>query len=311
MELRQCRYFIAVVDAESITSAARKLHVVQSAVSHQIANLEEELQTTLLLRTRTGVVPTEAGKEMYLHAQAAVKHMEAARESIRALDHEVRGTVALGIPSSTAAILAVPLLQAARAKLPHVEVSIIEGLGGMLAEQLATGRLDLSILFDVEPPRGFDRLPLITERLHFVSTKAGACTALRKAASIPLAEVARWPLILPPKSNSVRMLLEREASRCDLRLNAIADLSGVRTMLEAVECGIGSSVMMAANAVGLAGRKDAVVLPIRAPVIERTASLFQSQYFPLTPASSSLRALLLDVVRALVSQGRWVGAKLA
>lgn len=311
MELRQCRYFIAVVDAESITSAARKLHVVQSAVSHQIANLEEELQTTLLLRTRGGVVPTEAGRVMYLHAQAVIKHVEAARQSIRALDHEVRGTVALGIPSSTAAILAVPLLQAARAKLPQVEVSIIEGLGGVLAEQLATGRLDLSILFNVEPPRGFDRLPLITERLHFVSTQPGACAALRKAASIPLADVARWPLILPPKTNSVRVLLEREALRCDLQLNVIADLSGVKTMLEAVECGIGSSAMMAANAVSLAGRKDAVVLPIRAPVIERTASLFQSEHFPLTPASSSLRALLLEVVRNLVSQGGWVGARLA
>ena len=62
MELRQCRYFVAVVDAKSITSAARKLHVVQSAVSHQVARLEEELQAMLLERTRSGVVPTEAGR---------------------------------------------------------------------------------------------------------------------------------------------------------------------------------------------------------------------------------------------------------
>lgn len=73
MELRQCRYFIAVVDAQGITSAARKLNVVQSAVSRQIANLEGELQIKLLQRTRTGVVPTEAGPVLYLHAQPAVK----------------------------------------------------------------------------------------------------------------------------------------------------------------------------------------------------------------------------------------------
>ena len=311
MELRQCRYFIAVVDAQGITSAARKLNVVQSAVSHQIANLEKELQIKLLQRTRTGVVPTEAGRVLYLHAQAVVKHVEAAHQSIRALDHEVRGTVALGLPSSTAAILAIPLLTALRATHPHVELSIIEGLGSVLAGQLATGRLDLSILFDGEAPRGFDRLPLIKERLHFVSTDPAARAALRGARSISLRDVARWPLILAPKTNSIRALLEDEAARGGLQLDVVADLSGVNTMLEAVEAGFASSVMMAANAASLAARTDAVVLPIRAPVIERTASLFQSDQFPLTPAAGGVREIVVRVVRDMVGQHQWTGGRLA
>lgn len=311
MELRQCRYFIAVVDAQSITSAARKLNVVQSAVSHQIANLEQELETTLLQRTRSGVVPTEAGRVLYLHAQAVVKHVEAARQSIRALDQDVRGTVALGLPSSTAAVLALPLLTQLRATHPHVELSIIEGLGSVLAEQLATGRLDLSILFDGEAPRGFDRLPLLRERLHFVSTQPAVRSALRGARSISLRDVARWPLILAPKTNSIRVLLEDEAARAGLALNVVADLSGIATMREAVESGFASSVMMAANAAGLAARKDAVVLPIRAPVIERTAALFQSDQFPLTPAASGLREVVVRVVRDMVARAQWTGAELA
>ena len=311
MELRQCRYFIAVVDAQSITSAARKLNVVQSALSHQIANLEEELQTTLLQRSRTGVLPTEAGRVLYLHAQAVVKHVEAARQAIRALDHEVRGTVALGLPSSTAAILAIPLLTALKATHPHVELSVIEGLGSVLAEQLATGRLDLSILFDGEAPRGFDRLPLIRERLHFVSTQPEALEALRGEKSIALRDVARWPLILAPRTNSIRMLLENAAAHDGLQLNVVAALSGVTTMLEAVESGFASSVMMAANAGSLAASRHAVVLPIHSPAIERTASLFQSDQFPLTPAAASLREVVLQVVHGLVGQDRWTGAELA
>jgi LysR family transcriptional regulator, nitrogen assimilation regulatory protein len=311
MEIRQCRYFIAVVDAQSITRAARKLNVVQSAISHQMANLEQELQTVLLHRTTSGVVPTEAGRVLYLHAQAVLKHVEAARQSIRALDHEVRGTVSLGLPSSTAAILAVPLLSALRTTHPHIELSIIEGLGSVLAEQLATGRLDLSILFDGEALRGFEREPLLSERLHFVSTQPEAHAALRGSESVPLSELARWPLILAPRTNSIRALLEQEAARVGLQLNVVADLSGVSTMLDAVECGFASSVMMAANAARLAARADAVVLPISSPVIERTASLFHSEHFPVTPATGGLREVLLDVVGDMVSQQRWAGARLA
>ena len=311
MELRQCRYFVAVVDAKSITSAARKLHVVQSAVSHQIARLEEELNTTLLERTRSGVVATEAGRLLYVHAQAALKHAQAAHEAIRALQDEVRGTVAIGLPSSTAAVLAVPLLKEVRARLPHVVLSVSEGLGNVLAEDLARGGIDLSILFDDEPLRGFRRLPLVKERLHFVCALPQARAALAGQVSMTLAEVARWPLILPPQGNSVRTLVDREAQRRDVQLAVVGELSGVKTIFDAVEAGIAGAVMMAANAGVLARRKDLVVVPIRTPVIERTASLFQSEHFPSTPATDAVRALLLEVVKDLVARGDWEGARLA
>lgn len=311
MELRQCRYFVAVIEAKSITSAARKLNVVQSAVSHQIASLEEELQTTLLERTRSGVVPTDAGRLLYVHAQAALKHAQAARESIRALDHVVRGTVALGLPSSTAAVLAVPLLKEVRARLPHVTLSVIEGMGNVLASDLAQGALDFSILFEGEPLRGFKQMPLVKERLYFVAMLPSARAALANHSSIALAEVARWPLILPPQSNSVRELVDREAARKDLQIVPVGELSGVQSILDAVEAGIGGAVMVAANAAALSKRKDAVILPIRSPAIERMALLYQSEHFPATPASQALRALLLDVVKDLVSRGRWMGARLA
>ena len=78
-----------------------------------------------------------------------------------------------------------------------------------------------------------------------------------------------------------------------------------------MESGFASSVMMAANAGSLAASRHAVVLPIHSPAIERTASLFQSDQFPLTPAAASLREVVLQVVHDLVGQDRWTGAELA
>src|SRR5690606_4296044 len=61
LELRQVRYFVRVVELGSMNRAAMDLGVVQSALSQQISRLESELSVRLLLRTRRGVSPTEAG----------------------------------------------------------------------------------------------------------------------------------------------------------------------------------------------------------------------------------------------------------
>lgn len=309
MELRQLRYFIAVVDAGSITRAARKLHVVQSALSHQVANLEAELNTELLLRSNNGVQPTETGLAMYRHAQAVIKSVDAIGQSLHALDKEVRGTVTIGLPNSTADVLALPLLNAVRQELAHVELGIVEGLSGMLSEQLTAGRLDMCILFEVEPMRGFDCVPLMKERLHFVSALPEAHKAYGRARAINLKDVVKWPLVLPPKPNGVRILLEREAVRADLQLQVVADLSGLRTILAAVEGGLASSVTMAANAAAYSRRKKLLMLPIRNPVIDRSAGLFQPQQVSLTVAARGVREITLRLVKELIAQGNWPGAR--
>ena len=309
MELRQLRYFLAVVDAGSITRAARKLHVVQSALSHQMANLEAEFNTELLLRSNNGVQPTEAGLAMYRHAQAVIKNVDAIGQSLRALDNEVRGAVTIGLPNSTADVLALPLLHAVRQELAHVELGIVEGLSGMLAEQLTAGRLDMCILFEAEAMRGFDCLPLMKERLHFVSALPEAHKAYGRARSINLKDVVKWPLVLPPKPNGVRILLEREAARADLQLQVVADLSGLRTILAAVEGGLASSVTMAANAVASSRREKLLMLPIRNPAIDRSAGLFQPQQVSLTVAARGVREITLRLVKELIAQGNWPGAR--
>jgi LysR family nitrogen assimilation transcriptional regulator len=310
MELRQLRYLIAVADAESITSAARRLHVVQSAVSHQIRNLEEELGAKIFDRSKSGVKLTAKGQILYRHALAVVKHVEAAAQEVKHGDQEIRGKVSVGIPHSTAAILAIHLLKAVRKQLPHVEIAIHEGLSGLLGEQLAAGRLDFSILFDTEVRRGFESTPLVAERLHFVSSDLKMRHEYTRAGKISFREVMRRPLILPPQPNGIRVLLEREALLVNLRPNVIADITGVETMLAAVKEGLADTVMMAANAPVKSRAGRLLVVPIDDPTIERHASLFEPAQFPLTTAAASVRDITLQLVKNLVLREIWLGARL-
>lgn len=311
MELRQLRYFIAVVDAQSITAAARKLHLVQSAVSHQISNLEDELQASLLLRTKSGVKATTAGQLLYRHALVITKQLEAVRDGVKQVDKEVRGKVAIGLPNSTAAVLALPILKAVRAELPHVELTIVEGLSGLLSEQLANGKLDFSVLFETEPMRGFEVLPLFKEKLHFVSCDPVVCRQYARSKSITLRSVMKRPLILPPKPNGIRLLLEKDALRAGLNPRVVADITGLNTMLAAVKAGLADSVMMAVNADSGSPPSKMLILPISSPVIERAAGLFYSEHFELSSAAICIKDITLRAIDELISGRKWRGATLS
>ncbi len=65
MNLRRLKYFVKIVDIGSLTQAAEVLHIAQPALSQQVATLEGEMDQQLLIRTKRGVTPTEAGKILH------------------------------------------------------------------------------------------------------------------------------------------------------------------------------------------------------------------------------------------------------
>ncbi|RYH19639.1 MAG: hypothetical protein EON54_27020 [Alcaligenaceae bacterium] len=237
-----------------------------------------------------------------------MKHVTAATLEVKHADIGIRGKVSVGIPHSTAAVLALPLLRLIREKLPLVEIALHEGLSGLLGEQLDSGRLDFSILFDPEPQTGLETTPLFSERLHFVSADPAICKAYAGAREISLRDVMARPLILPPQPNGIRMLLERESLRLNMRPRVVADITGVATMLAAVHAGLADSVMMAVNAGGAAADNIRLVLPVAEPAITRRACLVEPAHFRLTTAATAVKAITLQVIEELVSDGKWPGA---
>ena len=79
VNLRRLQYFVKIVDIGSLTQAADVLHIAQPALSQQLATLEGEVRQQLLVRTKRGVTPTEAGKVLYRHAQLILRQCEQAQ----------------------------------------------------------------------------------------------------------------------------------------------------------------------------------------------------------------------------------------
>src|SRR6202522_3170121 len=97
MELRHLRYFVAVVEEGSLTTAAeRRLHTSQPSLSRQIRNLEHQVGAELLSRSVHGIELTAAGKAFLDHARLALMQVDAAVEAARKAAHPAKKTFAIG-----------------------------------------------------------------------------------------------------------------------------------------------------------------------------------------------------------------------
>jgi LysR family nitrogen assimilation transcriptional regulator len=307
MELRQLRYFVAIVDHGSLSRAARVLHIAQPALTQQIHQLEEELSTQLLHRSAQGVLATDAGKTFYEHAQAILKQVGDAKSAVAQSTLRPAGMVALGIPQSVSGALALPLLVAVRETYPEISLQLTEELSGNLIEQLRSGRINLAVLFDDGQLHPFATVPLVEEEMMFV-TRSDSRFAVH-GESVTLAEALASPLILPSLQHGVRPRIEAMVRSAGLMLDNVIDINSVAILKSAILADIGATILPLAPLLSDIERGVMRAHRIADVQLSRTVVLCSSKNIPLTNASAAVQRLVLDVTRELCEGKRWLGAQ--
>ena len=151
MELRHLRYFVAVVEAGSLTAAAElRLHTSQPSLSRQIRDLEYEVGAELLTRSVHGVELTAAGKAFFDHARLALAQVDAAVEAARRATQPARTTFAIGFQTGHEMNWLPQAMHVLRDELKNIQVTVSSDYSPDLAEALVRGRLDVAFL-RVEP----------------------------------------------------------------------------------------------------------------------------------------------------------------
>ena len=171
MELRQLRYLDAVARRRSFTRAALDLHVAQSALSQQVAQLERELGVELLRRTTRRVEVTEAGELVLARAWRALAEADGVRADLDALQGLVRGTLRLGGVPRVGPFHAVALIAEFSRAHPGVTITVRDDVAGTMLGQLRDGDLDLVMaLVDPDSLEGLEGVRLLDEELVVVAS---------------------------------------------------------------------------------------------------------------------------------------------
>lgn len=204
MRLKQLSYFAAIVENGSFSAAAKDLYIAQSSLSSSIAALEQELGFPLLVRTRSGVTPTDMGAIIYRDIKDILRGIEKRRDGWQALYRErlsLDALVRVAVVPGAYPILTKLLSPRVNGAYPNLHLRLSEGRGSLLLRYLTENRADLifSDCLDCEIPvrereaaeNGLCFLPL--RRDHYkLAVRAGS--PLAKKETLTPEDVAALPL---------------------------------------------------------------------------------------------------------------------
>ena len=205
MELRHLRYAVAVADAGSFTKAAVRLHVVQQALSQQIADLERELGVRLFDRTAHGVVSTEAGAVFLREAAATLAHADRTIDSVRHHSDGAPPTLRVGMTRlfQATSLVVVAAVRRYHEAEPGVQIDLIDHSPDLLADSLLKNRLDVAFAHvPADPASDLDSLLVWEEPWTAVLLPSRHRLAARHP--LWLRELSELPMIgFPPEVNPV------------------------------------------------------------------------------------------------------------
>ncbi|PTR26629.1 LysR family transcriptional regulator [Rhodococcus sp. OK519] len=248
MELRQLRYALAVAEERHFTRAAARMHVAQSALSHQVRQLERELGTTLFVRTSRRVELTEAGERFVLRAREVLAAGERLRGEVATTGSEVRGTLRIGTITTLTQIDLPAHIRTFLDSHPGVDVHVVSSMSETIVEQVDAGELDLGFigLWHTRPRAGLTARVLGTEQLVAV---VGHDHPWATRTTVTLLDLAGKPTVDFPAGTGARRQSDDAFAMAGLPRNVVAQ-AGTATLVAALtEAGVGVGFLPESDAV--------------------------------------------------------------
>ena len=148
MEHRTLRYFLTIAREENMTNAANILHVSQSALSRQMADLEAELGRKLFIRTNRKTMLTEDGMRLRQRAEEIVSLVEKTEMEFKASDETISGQIDIGAGETRTFSLIARAMKQTQSRFPHIHFTVYSANAVDVTERLEHGTLDFGLLFE-------------------------------------------------------------------------------------------------------------------------------------------------------------------
>ena len=168
VDSRHLRVLLAIVDQGGLTRAAHALHLSQSALSHQLRQIESALGVPLFLRVNRRLVLTDAGRLLVDRARPILGELEALADDVGQHARGGRGRLRIATECHTCYEWLPPLLTRFHARHPGIDVGIVAEATNDPLAALARGEIDLAIVTRVPEAAGFERRPLFEDELLLV-----------------------------------------------------------------------------------------------------------------------------------------------
>jgi len=303
LDMRQLRYFIAVVDAGSFSRAAEQVHIAQPALSQHVLSMESILGVTLLRRNARGVVPTEAGLRLLDRARE-IEHQFASLSGHVRGDVEPNGHVRIGLPAGISDLVGIAFIEACRERYPGIRVRLSEATSGVVAGWVKEGAVDLALTTGVLEEKRVKLHPLLSEEIVLFGRVADEAWPQDQA--VTFAAALDLPLILPGPMHGLRETIEATAKSGGRRASPAIEVDSYSQIKQLVASGAGYG-LLPATAVGegvASGAFRSWRLSKPAPV--QRVCLGHRSDLRLSTANRAVARLMWSVVEEMVRCRHWI-----
>ena len=265
MEWQQIIGFFNVAKLGSFTQAAEATFRTQSALSQQIKNLEEELECQLLERIgKRRLRMTRAGESFFQFAKTVLAHYDSLTEELSTFKRLPKGRLRIAAPFTTLYHLFPPVLGKYINQFPHVELTILDRSQQRVIELAKSGDIDFGLALESNVPKDLAGLRWKKVETAVMVPPGHPLTQVKR---ITLKQIAKYPLIVPPKGikHTFRAELERHLRNSGIDFHIIMESSNVELSSMYVEMGLGVSLATIVKDLTLLKRRKLEFLPLNKP----------------------------------------------
>lgn len=305
MNLKQLRYFVAIVEEGSFLKASKSLCIAQPALSQHIVNLEDELNTPLLIRSPRGVSSTAAGDVLYMHAKKIMAQLKQAKDDVLYEANTPKGEVALVLPPMLAPHVAPLLVQYVDRNYPDIQLRIIEARSLKVHALIESGQADIGVLAIQQHElngNSISGIPMYQEPL-FAVEKLLPGEVQKRGAEVAFTNLAQSPLVVSHKKHAVRALLEKTAQEQGHNLHIKVEAESGRLLRSYVRNGVATAILPWSSQYHMWQDGEVMARRIVEPELERLIYLAWPKAFPLNAACVVVRDQLLDLAYDLYQKG--------
>ncbi|MFW8618740.1 LysR family transcriptional regulator [Enterococcus innesii] len=160
MELKNLTTFLAVAEKETISAAAKHLHLSQPSLSRQLMDLEKELGVTLFTRGNRKITLTEDGLLFRKRAEEIVELLEKTRSEFLSPRDTIAGNVSIGAGETYVIQLLGTIIKEIQAEYPNIKFHLFSGNADEVKERLDKGLLDFGVVISPADVKKYDSLRL-------------------------------------------------------------------------------------------------------------------------------------------------------
>lgn len=292
MDLILLRSLLAVADTGTVTAAADRINVSQSALSRRLQQLEEYLGAELMVRGRKGIELTAMGRLVEAEARSLVDRFDNLRQQVQAHQQLETGIVTIGGGATAVSFLLPQAIASFRADSPDIRFQLKEAGSREVAADIASGRLELGLVTLPVQTHDLDVHRLMTDRIVLVARRDHP---LVRKSQVKSEDLTDYTYVGFEAGSAIRQIIDVGLRAAGVELNVVMELRSIPAILRMVST---TGYLAFVSQISIENQSEIAEVNVAGLSIERQLALVTRQGIPLSPAASAFIKYLHRLVKS-------------